>query len=298
MAFIFFSAKGLKETKTMTHASTSFDSTKPIILDYGNLGHVSDDDDGGGGRRSGCPGKSSCGLACASITLAISTIVLLGCISFSARILVANGILAKGDYGGRVDGPNGRYPLALIEKIEERIDSLTNELRSDGKVVVPSVVFGNVTMKMGAAGLARDAFQMHGSDAGCSVSCQCSRAGLAAYGRYCGFGYTACPGYPPCDELDACCAEHDMCVTLHGRMDCGCTIALHECAMCVALSGKRDPGSDWKCRDTEAAVSNVIADMEFLFPECLGLAGEPSLRQTKSHDHQTKGERRWGERSR
>lgn len=36
------------------------------------------------------------------------------------------------------------------------------------------------------------------------------------YGKYCGVGWTGCPGEEPCDELDACCKVHDECVEKKG----------------------------------------------------------------------------------
>ncbi len=32
------------------------------------------------------------------------------------------------------------------------------------------------------------------------------------YGKYCGVGYTGCPGAVPCDGLDSCCMVHDQCI--------------------------------------------------------------------------------------
>ncbi len=32
------------------------------------------------------------------------------------------------------------------------------------------------------------------------------------YGKYCGIGYTGCPGAVPCDGLDRCCMVHDQCI--------------------------------------------------------------------------------------
>lgn len=32
------------------------------------------------------------------------------------------------------------------------------------------------------------------------------------YGKYCGVGWTGCPGEKPCDDVDACCKIHDECV--------------------------------------------------------------------------------------
>lgn len=36
------------------------------------------------------------------------------------------------------------------------------------------------------------------------------------YGKYCGVGWSGCPGEKPCDDLDACCKIHDDCVEKNG----------------------------------------------------------------------------------
>ena len=36
------------------------------------------------------------------------------------------------------------------------------------------------------------------------------------YGKYCGVGWSGCPGEKPCDDLDACCKVHDDCVGQKG----------------------------------------------------------------------------------
>lgn len=38
------------------------------------------------------------------------------------------------------------------------------------------------------------------------------------YGKYCGVGWTGCPGEKPCDDLDACCKVHDECVEKVGNV--------------------------------------------------------------------------------
>lgn len=37
------------------------------------------------------------------------------------------------------------------------------------------------------------------------------------YGKYCGVGWSGCPGEKPCDDLDACCKIHDECVDKKGK---------------------------------------------------------------------------------
>jgi hypothetical protein len=37
------------------------------------------------------------------------------------------------------------------------------------------------------------------------------------YGKYCGVGWSGCDGEEPCDDLDACCRDHDHCVDKKGQ---------------------------------------------------------------------------------
>lgn len=37
------------------------------------------------------------------------------------------------------------------------------------------------------------------------------------YGKFCGVGWSGCPGEKPCDDLDACCMAHDECVGKAGN---------------------------------------------------------------------------------
>ncbi|XP_068659874.1 phospholipase A2-alpha [Aristolochia californica] len=49
----------------------------------------------------------------------------------------------------------------------------------------------------------------------CSKTCEsdfCAVAPFLRYGKYCGFLYSGCLGEKPCDDLDACCRNHDDCV--------------------------------------------------------------------------------------
>lgn len=45
---------------------------------------------------------------------------------------------------------------------------------------------------------------------------KCVAAVGIKYGKYCGVGWTGCPGEKPCDDLDACCKIHDECVEKKG----------------------------------------------------------------------------------
>ncbi|GER51401.1 regulator of Vps4 activity in the MVB pathway protein [Striga asiatica] len=52
------------------------------------------------------------------------------------------------------------------------------------------------------------------SQVGCSKTCvaeNCNTIGIR-YGKYCGVGWSGCPGEKPCDDLDSCCQIHDDCV--------------------------------------------------------------------------------------
>ncbi|XP_020581364.1 uncharacterized protein LOC110025292 isoform X5 [Phalaenopsis equestris] len=51
----------------------------------------------------------------------------------------------------------------------------------------------------------------------CSRYCvaeNCDTFGIR-YGKFCGVGWSGCPGEKPCDDLDACCMAHDECATSH-----------------------------------------------------------------------------------
>ncbi|KAL5573033.1 hypothetical protein UlMin_022630 [Ulmus minor] len=70
------------------------------------------------------------------------------------------------------------------------------------------------------------------SEVRCSKTCvaeNCNSVGIR-YGKYCGVGWTGCPGEKPCDDLDACCKIHDECVTDKGKcfMGCGTHISSHK----------------------------------------------------------------------
>lgn len=98
----------------------------------------------------------------------------------------------------------------------------------------------------------------------CGSECACSTAGLKYYGKYCGIGYTGCLGEPPCDDLDACCMVHDECVGTRGMRECDCHAALVECALCRYA----EAAPSW-CDMSRTAAANVIADIAFVFPQCV-----------------------------
>ncbi|KAK2980492.1 hypothetical protein RJ640_007748 [Escallonia rubra] len=50
----------------------------------------------------------------------------------------------------------------------------------------------------------------------CSRTCEssfCHVPPFLRYGKFCGILYSGCPGEKPCDGLDACCMNHDACIT-------------------------------------------------------------------------------------
>nr|GLL29723.1 phospholipase A2-alpha-like [Ipomoea trifida] len=54
-----------------------------------------------------------------------------------------------------------------------------------------------------------------GVDAGAGISLVLPP--FLRYGKYCGILYTGCPGEKPCDGLDACCMQHDVCILNNGN---------------------------------------------------------------------------------
>eukprot|EP01018_Ginkgo_biloba_P039611 Gb_39978 [translate_table: standard] len=74
----------------------------------------------------------------------------------------------------------------------------------------------------------------------CSRVCvvqECNSLGIR-YGKYCGVGWTGCPGEKPCDDLDECCKVHDQCVGNKGLMNIKCHEKFKKCIKKVLKSGK------------------------------------------------------------
>ncbi|KAL6221928.1 hypothetical protein ACLB2K_005320 [Fragaria x ananassa] len=74
----------------------------------------------------------------------------------------------------------------------------------------------------------------------CSRTCaaeNCNSVGIR-YGKYCGVGWTGCPGEKPCDDVDACCKIHDDCVGNTGVHDVKCHEKFKKCIKKVHKSGK------------------------------------------------------------
>ncbi|KAL6974682.1 phospholipase A2, partial [Sarracenia purpurea var. burkii] len=88
--------------------------------------------------------------------------------------------------------------------------------------------------------LADIADSANASQAGCSKRCvarNCDSAGIR-YGKYCGVGWTGCPGEKPCDDVDACCKIHDDCVGKKGVTNVKCHEDFKRCIKNAQKSGK------------------------------------------------------------
>ncbi|CAA0827576.1 Phospholipase A2-beta [Striga hermonthica] len=95
----------------------------------------------------------------------------------------------------------------------------------------------------------------------CSRKCvaeDCSALGMK-YGKYCGLGWSGCPGEKPCDDLDACCQAHDECVEKYGVTNIECHEKCKKCVIKVGNSGK--VGFSESC-PYSAAVPTLIQCME------------------------------------
>ncbi|OAY72598.1 putative phospholipase A 1 [Ananas comosus] len=102
----------------------------------------------------------------------------------------------------------------------------------------------------------------------CSRSCiaeNCESVGIR-YGKYCGVGWSGCPGEKPCDDLDACCKQHDECVEKKGLMSVRCHEKFKNCIRRVKKSGKS--GFSYEC-PYEIAMPTMIQgmDMAILFSQ-------------------------------
>ncbi|ONK79807.1 uncharacterized protein A4U43_C01F10270 [Asparagus officinalis] len=86
------------------------------------------------------------------------------------------------------------------------------------------------------------------------------------YGKYCGVGWSGCPGEKPCDDLDDCCRLHDDCVEKKGLMSVKCHEKFKNCIRKVKKSGKT--GFSKEC-PYETAMSTMIQgmDMAILFSQ-------------------------------
>ncbi|XWS69984.1 hypothetical protein CRYUN_Cryun03dG0010300 [Craigia yunnanensis] len=95
----------------------------------------------------------------------------------------------------------------------------------------------------------------------CSRTCiaeNCNSVGIR-YGKYCGVGWSGCPGEKPCDDLDACCKIHDECVEKKGLINVKCHEKFKSCIKKVQKSGK--VGFSCNC-PIETAVPTMMQGMD------------------------------------
>ncbi|GFY98431.1 phospholipase A2 family protein [Actinidia rufa] len=95
----------------------------------------------------------------------------------------------------------------------------------------------------------------------CSKTCvaeNCNSVGIR-YGKYCGVGWTGCPGEKPCDDLDACCQIHDECVEKKGLVSVKCHQKFKSCIKKVHKSGK--VGFSREC-PYDTAVPTMVQGMD------------------------------------
>ncbi|XP_024033323.1 probable phospholipase A2 homolog 1 [Citrus clementina] len=81
---------------------------------------------------------------------------------------------------------------------------------------------------------------LNDSQVKCSRTCvaeNCNSVGIR-YGKYCGVGWSGCPGEKPCDDLDACCKIHDECVDKKGLTNIKCHEKFKRCIKKVQKSAK------------------------------------------------------------
>ncbi|KAL3644311.1 hypothetical protein CASFOL_012243 [Castilleja foliolosa] len=106
---------------------------------------------------------------------------------------------------------------------------------------------------------------------GCSKTCvaeNCNTIGIK-YGKYCGVGWTGCPGEKPCDDVDACCKIHDECVEKNGMTNIKCHEKFKRCIKKVQKSGKK--GFSKSC-PYDTAVPTMVQgmDMAIMFSQLGG----------------------------
>lgn len=107
-----------------------------------------------------------------------------------------------------------------------------------GKSVASSFIL--TTLVLFSLFLFAIAASTNNSQVRCSKTCvteNCNSIGIR-YGKYCGVGWSGCPGEKPCDDLDACCKIHDECVEKNGMTNVKCHEKFKRCIMKVQKSGK------------------------------------------------------------
>jgi len=108
----------------------------------------------------------------------------------------------------------------------------------------------------------------------CSKTCvaeNCNTVGIR-YGKYCGVGWSGCPGEKPCDDLDACCQIHDDCVGKKGMTNVKCHEKFKRCIKKVQKSGK--VGFSRDC-PYDTAVPTMVQGMDMAI--LLSQLGGPKL---------------------
>ncbi|KAE8768045.1 hypothetical protein D1007_60521 [Hordeum vulgare] len=79
------------------------------------------------------------------------------------------------------------------------------------------------------------------------------------YGKFCGVGWSGCEGEEPCDDLDACCRDHDHCIDKKGLMSIKCHENFKNCMRKVKKAGK--VGFSKKC-PYELAMATMTQGMD------------------------------------
>ncbi|XP_009592612.1 putative phospholipase A2 homolog 1 [Nicotiana tabacum] len=95
----------------------------------------------------------------------------------------------------------------------------------------------------------------------CSKTCvaeNCNSIGIR-YGKYCGVGWSGCPGEKPCDDLDTCCKIHDECVEKNGMTNVKCHEKFKRCIKKVQKS--RKAGFSREC-PYDVAVPTMVQGMD------------------------------------
>ncbi|XP_058074036.1 probable phospholipase A2 homolog 1 [Magnolia sinica] len=119
----------------------------------------------------------------------------------------------------------------------------------------------------------------------CSKTCvaqNCDTVGIR-YGKFCGIGWTGCPGEKPCDALDECCKLHDECVGKKGMTDVKCHEKFKSCMKKVRKSGKIGFSQDCPY---ETAMPTMMQGMDMAI--LLGKFGNRNFELYKDdHNHLT-----------
>ncbi|KAL1820512.1 hypothetical protein ACET3Z_015381 [Daucus carota] len=101
-------------------------------------------------------------------------------------------------------------------------------------VFIPTILIFSILFQIGES-------NDNSQEVTCSTTCvaqNCDTIGIR-YGKYCGVGWSGCPGEKPCDDLDACCKVHDDCVGQKGMNNVECHQNFRHCIKKVQKSGKR-----------------------------------------------------------